>query len=84
MSDRPNAAVRLFRGETSFDFTGRWTRWFALSGVIILAGSMKGGLSACHIVPGESRKEIRVPMLVSWTAWRSCPTTACSATAACR
>ena len=34
----PNAFVRLFRGETSFDFAGRWRRWFAISGVIILVG----------------------------------------------
>jgi preprotein translocase subunit SecF len=36
--ERPNAFVRLFRGETSFDFTGRWKRWFAISGVVILIG----------------------------------------------
>ncbi|HET9078515.1 MAG TPA: protein translocase subunit SecF [Acidimicrobiales bacterium] len=35
---RPNAFVRLFRGETSFDFAGRWRRWFAISGIIILVG----------------------------------------------
>ena len=32
------AYARLFRGETSFDFAGRWRRWFAISGLIILAG----------------------------------------------
>ncbi len=35
---RPNAYVRLFRGETSFDFAGRWRRWFAISGLIIVVG----------------------------------------------
>ena len=33
-----NAYQRLFRGETSFDFAGRWRRWAAISGVIILVG----------------------------------------------
>ena len=37
-SPTPNAFVRLFRGETSFDFAGRWKRWFTISGVIILVG----------------------------------------------
>ena len=36
--NQPNAFRRLFRGETSFDFVGRWRVWFAISGVIILAG----------------------------------------------
>ncbi len=35
---KPNAFVRLFRGETSFDFAGRWRRWFAISGTIIVVG----------------------------------------------
>ena len=35
---RHNAFQRLFRGETSFDFVGRWQRWFAISGVVILIG----------------------------------------------
>jgi preprotein translocase subunit SecF len=35
---RPNAFVRLFRGETSFDFVGRWRQWFAISAVVILVG----------------------------------------------
>src|ERR1700684_3345333 len=33
-----NAYQRLFRGETSFDFAGRWRRWAAISGVVILLG----------------------------------------------
>lgn len=32
------AYARLFRGETSFDFAGRWRRWFLISGTIILIG----------------------------------------------
>lgn len=29
---------RLYHGETTFDFVGRWKRWFALSGVALLVG----------------------------------------------
>jgi preprotein translocase subunit SecF len=35
---RPNAFLRLFRGETSFDFCGRWRQWFGISAIIILVG----------------------------------------------
>ncbi|MDE3206392.1 MAG: protein translocase subunit SecF [Acidobacteriota bacterium] len=42
-TERPNAFRRLFRGETSFDFAGRWRRWFAISGVVILAGVVSLG-----------------------------------------
>jgi preprotein translocase subunit SecF len=34
---------RLFRGETSFDFAGRWRRWFAISGLIIIVGLISLG-----------------------------------------
>jgi preprotein translocase subunit SecF len=34
---------RVYRGETSFDFVGRRRWWFALSGVIILAGVVSLG-----------------------------------------
>jgi preprotein translocase subunit SecF len=37
-ASRPNAFLRLFRGETSFDFAGRWKTWFAISGAVILIG----------------------------------------------
>lgn len=40
---RPNAFLRLFRGETSFDFAGRWKRWFAISGLVILVGLVSLG-----------------------------------------
>ncbi len=33
-----NAFQRLYRGETSFDFAGRWKIWFAISGLIIVVG----------------------------------------------
>jgi preprotein translocase subunit SecF len=35
---RPNAFVRLYRGETSFDFVGRRRVWYILSGIVIVAG----------------------------------------------
>ena len=35
---RPNAFVRLYRGETSFDFVGRRRWWYGLSALVILAG----------------------------------------------
>jgi preprotein translocase subunit SecF len=35
---RPNAFQRLFRGETSFDFCGRWRQWFGISALIIIIG----------------------------------------------
>ncbi len=35
---RPNAFVRLYRGETSFDFVGRRRRWYLISALVILAG----------------------------------------------
>ncbi|MHB8329781.1 MAG: protein translocase subunit SecF [Acidimicrobiales bacterium] len=35
---RPNALVRLYRGETSFDFTGRRRWWYLLSLIVIAAG----------------------------------------------
>jgi preprotein translocase subunit SecF len=35
---RPNAFVRLYRGETSFDFVGRRRIWYLVSGLIIVAG----------------------------------------------
>jgi preprotein translocase subunit SecF len=35
--------MRLFRGETSFDFVGRWRQWFAISAVVILVGLISLG-----------------------------------------
>jgi preprotein translocase subunit SecF len=40
---RPNAFMRLFRGETSFDFVGRWRQWFAISAIVILVGLISLG-----------------------------------------
>jgi preprotein translocase subunit SecF len=38
MAARGGAFGRLYRGETTFDFAGRWRRWFIFSGTIILIG----------------------------------------------
>ncbi|MHB8682097.1 MAG: protein translocase subunit SecF [Acidimicrobiales bacterium] len=35
---RPNVLVRLYRGETAFDFVGRRRWWYVLSAVVIVAG----------------------------------------------
>jgi preprotein translocase subunit SecF len=37
-SKRPNAFVRLYRGQTHFDFIGNKKKWFTISAIIILAG----------------------------------------------
>jgi preprotein translocase subunit SecF len=41
---RDNAFVRLYRGETSFDFAGRWKTWLIISGAIILVGIISLGV----------------------------------------
>ncbi|MGA2520603.1 MAG: protein translocase subunit SecF [Acidimicrobiales bacterium] len=41
---RPNPFVRLYRGETSFDFVGRRRWWYALSAVVIVAGIASFGV----------------------------------------
>jgi preprotein translocase subunit SecF len=38
-----NAFQRMFRGETSYDFVGRWKVWFTISGIIILVGLISLG-----------------------------------------
>jgi preprotein translocase subunit SecF len=40
---RPNAFVRLYRGETSFDFVGRRRIWYTISAIIIVAGLVSLG-----------------------------------------
>ena len=46
---RPNALVRLYRGETAYDFVGRRRVWFAISGVIILAGLLSLGFRGLNL-----------------------------------
>jgi len=44
MAARGGAFGRLYRGETSFDFAGRWRRWFVISGAVILIGLVSVGV----------------------------------------
>ena len=41
---RPNPFVRVYRGETKFDFVGRRRWWFAISGLIIVLGLVSFGV----------------------------------------
>ena len=41
---RPNPFVRVYRGETKFDFVGRRRWWFAVSGLIIVLGLVSFGV----------------------------------------
>jgi preprotein translocase subunit SecF len=43
-ASRPNPFVRVYRGETKFDFVGRRRRWYAISGLIIVAGIASFGV----------------------------------------
>ncbi|MGD0379920.1 MAG: protein translocase subunit SecF [Acidimicrobiales bacterium] len=42
--ERPNPFVRVYRGETKFDFVGRRRWWYLLSGIIIVAGLASFGV----------------------------------------
>ncbi|HMK63995.1 MAG TPA: protein translocase subunit SecF, partial [Acidimicrobiales bacterium] len=46
---RPNAFIRLYRGETSFDFVGRRRYWYMISGTIILAGLVSLGVRGLNL-----------------------------------
>ncbi len=46
---RPNAFVRLYRGETSFDFIGNRKWWFTVSAVIIVAGLISLGTRGLNL-----------------------------------
>jgi preprotein translocase subunit SecF len=67
---RPRAFVRMYRGETSFDFVGRRRWWFLISAIIIVAGiaslsvrglnlgiDFKGGNSWTVLAPGVSQTQ---------------------------
>jgi preprotein translocase subunit SecF len=41
---RPNAFVRIYRGETKYDFVGRRRWWYAASAIIIVAGLVSFGV----------------------------------------
>jgi preprotein translocase subunit SecF len=69
---RPNVLLRLYRGQTKFDFVGRRRWWFLLSGIIIVAGlisfsirgfdfgiDFKGGTSWTISAPGASQSTVQ-------------------------
>jgi preprotein translocase subunit SecF len=67
---RPNAFVRLYRGETSFDFVGRRRMWYAISGIIILAGVVSMGVRGFNFgidFRGGTSWEISAPGVSSTT-----------------
>ncbi|HXW81254.1 MAG TPA: protein translocase subunit SecF, partial [Acidimicrobiales bacterium] len=43
-----NAILRLYRGQTHFDFINRWRYWFALSGVVIIIGLVALGVKGLN------------------------------------
>lgn len=72
---RANAFVRLYRGETSFDFVDRRRLWYLISGIIIVAGlvsmgtkgfnfgiDFKGGQSWEVTAPGVSTSTVQSAM----------------------
>jgi preprotein translocase subunit SecF len=46
---RPNAFLRLYRGETSFDFIGNRKWWFTISALIIVAGLLSLGTRGLNL-----------------------------------
>jgi preprotein translocase subunit SecF len=67
---RGNALMRVYRGQTSFDFVGRKRIWFTVSALIIVVGlislgarglnlgiDFKGGSSWTVIAPGVSQQQ---------------------------
>jgi preprotein translocase subunit SecF len=66
----PRAFMRMYRGDTRFDFVGRRRLWFLLSGIIIVAGlvslgtrglnlgiDFKGGTAWTVLAPGVSQTQ---------------------------
>ncbi|HEX4244288.1 MAG TPA: protein translocase subunit SecF, partial [Acidimicrobiales bacterium] len=46
---RPNAFVRLYRGQTHFDFIGNRKKWFTISAIIIVAGIISLGTRGLNL-----------------------------------
>ena len=46
---RPNVFVRLYRGETSFDFVGRRRWWYLISAVVIVGGLVSLGTRGLNL-----------------------------------
>jgi preprotein translocase subunit SecF len=43
-----NAILRLYRGQTHYDFINRWRYWFAISGTIIIIGMVALGVKGLN------------------------------------
>lgn len=43
-----NAVLRLYRGQTHYDFINRWRYWFAISGTIIIIGLVALGVKGLN------------------------------------
>lgn len=43
-----NAVLRLYRGQTNFDFINRWRYWFALSATVIVVGLVALGIQGLN------------------------------------
>ena len=46
---RPNALVRMYRGDTAFDFVGRRRTWYLISGIVILVGLVSLGTRGLNL-----------------------------------
>jgi preprotein translocase subunit SecF len=67
---RPNAFVRLYRGETRFDFVGRRRTWYLISGIVILAGLVSMGTKGFNFgidFKGGQSWEVSAPTLTAST-----------------
>src|SRR5579875_1664680 len=73
--------LRLYRGQTSFDFVGRRRWWFLLSGLVILAGvvsfsvrgfnfgiDFRGGSSWQISAPGVSQAKVTIALVAFFVA----------------
>ena len=82
--NRPNPFVRVYRGETKFDFVGRRRWWFAASGLIIVLGlvsfgargfnwgiDFKSGTSWEVPAHGATFSDVRLPSSLIMKVWPS-------------
>jgi preprotein translocase subunit SecF len=63
---RPNPFIRLYRGETSFDFVGRRRLWYLISGLVIVAGILSMGVKGFNFgidFKGGQSWEVPAPTL---------------------
>jgi len=66
----PNAFIRLYRGETKFDFVGRRRTWYLISGLVIVAGLVSMGTKGFNFgidFKGGQSWEVPAPTLSAST-----------------